>query len=103
MRGVTVRSPRAPDGVGIVTFTADFLDPATLAWRLEREWGVMGRAGLHCAPGCHRLLGSLETGALRFSLGWASTEEDVDRALEGVEAVVGSRVSPARPGRHAEG
>jgi len=103
MRGVTVRSPRAADGVGIVTFTTDSLDPATLAWRLEREWGVLGRAGLHCAPGCHRLLGSLETGALRFSLGWASTEEDVDRALEGVEALAGPGASPARPGRHVEG
>ncbi len=103
VRGVTVRSPRAPDGVGIVTFTVDSMDPATLAWRLEEEWGVQGRAGLHCAPGCHRLLGSLETGALRLSLGWASTEEDVDRALEGVQALAGSRAPAVSPRRHAEG
>jgi cysteine desulfurase/selenocysteine lyase len=85
--GVRVRSPRAPDGVGIVTLTVDALDPATLATRLEREWGVQGRAGLHCAPECHRLIGTLDTGALRLSLGWASTEADVDRVLEGVEAL----------------
>ncbi len=95
IHGVTVRSPRGPDGVGIVTFTTDGLDPATLARRLEREWGVQGRAGLHCAPECHRILGSLDSGALRLSLGWASTEEDVDRALEGVEALAGSP-TPAR-------
>jgi cysteine desulfurase/selenocysteine lyase len=101
-RGVAVRSPRAPDGVGIVTFTTDNMDPATLAWRLDREWGVQGRAGLHCAPGCHELMGSLETGAVRLSLGWASTEEDVDRALEGVRALAGPRIPAAGPGRPGE-
>lgn len=89
IRGVAVRSPRGEGGVGLVTFTVKGVDPATLARRLEGEWGVLGRAGLHCAPECHRLLGTLETGALRLSVGWASTESDVDRALEGVEAVAG--------------
>lgn len=86
--GVQVLSPRAPDGVPIVTIRSERVDPATLAERLEREWGVMTRPGLHCAPEVHRLLGTVETGALRFSLGWASTEEDVDAAERGVDAVV---------------
>ena len=98
--GVRVRSPRAPDGVGIVTFTADGMDPATLSTRLDREWGVQGRAGLHCAPECHRLAGSLDTGALRLSLGWASTEVDVERALEGVDALVGSGAAAPGARRH---
>ena len=69
-------------------------DPATLARSLERDWGVMGRAGLPCAPECHRLLGTVATGALRLSLGWASTEADVEQALEGVEAMArASRVA----------
>ena len=87
MPGVAVLSPEARDGVGIVTLTARGMDPATLAHRLDVEWGVQGRAGLHCAPECHRLLGTFGTGALRLSLGWASSEEDVDRALEGIQAL----------------
>ncbi len=93
--GVVLRSPAAPEGVGIVTLTSDTVDPATLALRLDREWDVQGRAGLHCAPECHRILGTLETGALRLSVGWASTEEDVDRAVEGVAAIVTS-AAPVR-------
>lgn len=97
--GVKVRSPRGEGGVGVVTFTVDGIDPSALAGRLEREWGVLGRAGLHCAPECHRLLGTLETGAVRLSLGWASTESDVDRALEGVEALAApTRVPVTRRG-----
>ncbi|MDP2958063.1 MAG: aminotransferase class V-fold PLP-dependent enzyme [Longimicrobiales bacterium] len=96
IRGITVRSPSGHDGVGVVTLTSDAMDPATLAHRLEAEWGVQGRSGLHCAPECHRLLGTVSTGALRLSVGWASSEEDVDRALEGVEAITGpTRVGPA--------
>ncbi len=89
IHGVRVRSPAGPDGAGIVTITADRIDPATLATRLDHDWDVQVRPGLHCAPEAHRLLGTLETGAVRFSVGWASTEEDVERALEGVEAIVG--------------
>jgi cysteine desulfurase family protein len=92
MSGVRVLSPPAPDGVGIVTLNVEGIDAGALAHRLEKEWGVQGRAGLHCAPECHALLGSAGTGALRFSVGWASTPEDVDRALEGVEGIAG-RVS----------
>ena len=92
MRGVRILSPEAPDGVGIVTLTARSVDPATLAHRLDAEWGVQGRAGLHCAPECHRLLGTVRTGALRLSLGWASSEADVDRALEAIQALTGPTV-----------
>ncbi|MEJ2203054.1 MAG: aminotransferase class V-fold PLP-dependent enzyme [Gemmatimonadota bacterium] len=88
--GVNVLSPSAPDGVGIVTLVVPGVDPGALARRLEQEWGVQGRAGLHCAPECHRVLGSLESGALRLSVGWATTEEDVNRALEGLEALAAS-------------
>jgi cysteine desulfurase / selenocysteine lyase len=87
--GVRVLSPPAPDGAAIVTLVADRVPPPELARRLEVEWGVMGRSGLHCAPEVHRLLGTEGTGAFRLSLGWASTEEDVDRAIAGVEAIAG--------------
>lgn len=86
--GVQVRSPRAPHALPIVTLTARALDPATLALRLDREHGVLVRAGLHCAPEAHRILGTADTGAVRFSLGLASTEADVARALEATAAVL---------------
>jgi cysteine desulfurase/selenocysteine lyase len=96
IRGVRILSPPAPDGVGIVTITSDAMDPPTLARRLEEDWGVVTRTGLHCAPEVHRILGTQDAGAVRFSLGWASTAEDVDQALAGVEALV-------RPARFGSG
>jgi cysteine desulfurase family protein len=85
--GVCVHSPAAPDGTGIVLVTMDGITPNELAARLDRDFGVMTRAGLHCAPEPHGLVGTLSTGAVRFSLGWASTEADVDRAADAVASV----------------
>ncbi len=92
--GVRVLSPEAPDGAGIVTITTAFMDAANLASRLDADWGVMGRAGLHCAPVIHQILGTDGSGAFRLSLGWASTVEDVGRALEGVQALADSPPMP---------
>ena len=85
--GVRLCSPAAPDGAGLVTLTHERSDPALLAERLDRDFGVSARSGLHCAPEAHRVLGTEATGALRFSVGWCSSEEDVDQAIEGVEAI----------------
>jgi len=38
------------------------------------------------------MLGTVDTGALRLSLGWASSDEDVDRALEAIQALTGPTV-----------
>jgi cysteine desulfurase/selenocysteine lyase len=88
--GVSVLSPPAPDGVGIVTLVSKHLEPGFLSQRLDREWGVMVRYGMNCAPEVHRLLGTEERGAVRFSLGWASTLQDVEAAVRGVDAITSS-------------
>jgi cysteine desulfurase/selenocysteine lyase len=79
--GVTMRSPmHGESGAGIVTITIDGVDAAEAALRLDRDHGVLVRAGLHCAPESHDILGTGATGAIRFSVGWATTEAEVDRA-----------------------
>jgi cysteine desulfurase/selenocysteine lyase len=87
--GVRLCSPAAPDGVAIVTLTADGIAPAQLAARLEREHGILTRAGLHCAPEAHELMGTLESGAVRLSLGWATTADDIERAASALAALTG--------------
>ncbi|HEX9935806.1 MAG TPA: aminotransferase class V-fold PLP-dependent enzyme [Longimicrobium sp.] len=88
IEGVRVLSPAAPEGVGIVTIASDAIKPERLAWRLDHEHGVMTRAGLHCAPEAHQLLCVAETGAVRFSVGWATTEAEVDAAAAAVASIL---------------
>jgi cysteine desulfurase family protein len=87
IRGVRVLSPPAPEGVALVTITADGIDVPTLAARIDREYGVLTRAGLHCAPEAHKVLGTESTGAVRFSLGWSTTADQVDLAIAAVAQV----------------
>ena len=54
---------------------------------LARE-GVDVRGGLHCAPGAHRFLGTLERGAVRASVGHETTFEDVEALLRAVKKML---------------
>jgi selenocysteine lyase/cysteine desulfurase len=49
---------------------------------LDGDFGIAVRAGLHCAPLVHQDLGTLENGAVRFSLGPFTTEAEIDAAVE---------------------
>ena len=69
---------------GILSFTIDGADNGELADRLDREHGIMLRAGLHCAPAAHRRLGTFPDGTLRAGIGPFNTEADVDALVGAV-------------------
>ena len=73
---------------GVVS--VDFLraDNGEMAFRLEREYGVLTRVGLHCAPLAHRMLGTFPQGAVRFSVGPFTTFAEIDTAAGAVEALL---------------
>ena len=63
--------------VGIVSFVADQVETSRLADSMN-ACGIAVRAGLHCAPAIHQYLGTLQTGALRASVGIFNTEQEID-------------------------
>lgn len=67
--------PDAPK-TGIVSFVTP-MDTSRLADALDAA-GVAVRGGLHCAPAAHRWLGTLESGAIRASVGIYNTEQEMD-------------------------
>ena len=73
--------------VGVISL--DFLnrDNAAVAFQLEQDYGILIRCGLHCAPSAHKTLGTFPRGTVRFSLGFANTEADVDAALSAIRAL----------------
>ncbi len=73
----------------VAVISLDFLsvDNAQAADRLEREYGILTRCGLHCAPAAHRTLDTFPQGTVRFSPGWYNTEADVDAALRAVAEI----------------
>lgn len=86
--GVRLLGPTAPQRrVGV--FSLDFAgrDNAEMAWRLETEYGILTRCGLHCAPAAHKTLGTFPRGTVRFSTGWFTTESDMDAAVAAIQSL----------------
>ncbi len=73
--------------VGVVSVDFANQDNAEAAFRLETEFGILTRCGLHCAPSAHKTLDTFPRGTVRFSLGFSSIETDVDAALEAIRAI----------------
>ena len=73
---------------GIVSFEIAGSDPRDVGLILEQSFGVICRTGLHCAPGVHRELGTMENGgSVRFSVGPMVTEGEIDAAVEAVRQI----------------
>jgi cysteine desulfurase family protein len=76
--------------VGVFSVSMEGLTPAELAARLETEFGILTRPGLHCAPGIHRKLGTTPMGGTtRFSFGPFLAVDDVRYAADALDAISG--------------
>jgi cysteine desulfurase/selenocysteine lyase len=75
-----------------VSFTIAGLEPSEVGLRLDDEYGILCRVGLHCAPAAHRTLGTFPRGTVRFSLGAFSIQDEVDAALRAVGEIANGRI-----------
>ncbi|OGQ99028.1 MAG: hypothetical protein A2505_11220 [Deltaproteobacteria bacterium RIFOXYD12_FULL_55_16] len=86
--GLTVHGPPAGAERGaVVSLTMAGRSTADLAFLLDRQYGVMARAGLHCAPAAHRSVGTFPQGALRLSPGFFNTEAEIQFVLAALEQI----------------
>jgi cysteine desulfurase family protein len=89
IRGVEIHSPT--NGTALcVSFRIAGLGPEEVAVRLEREFGILCRPGLHCAPAAHQHLGTFPEGTVRLSPGWGNTPDDIAAAVRAVEHIAGT-------------
>ncbi|WP_394953960.1 aminotransferase class V-fold PLP-dependent enzyme [uncultured Helicobacter sp.] len=59
-----------------------------VAMRLDREFGICVRVGLHCNPATHRILGSfLYGGSVRLSAGVFNTHAEIESCLKAISAI----------------
>jgi selenocysteine lyase/cysteine desulfurase len=83
--GVEVKGTQdASKQLPVVSFTLAGLDLGEVGRRLDQEFGIAARVGLHCSPVAHQTLGTFPTGTVRLSLGALSTTNDVDAAVKAV-------------------
>ena len=76
--------PRAP----ILSLNIMDYDSGEIADVLAQDYGIMTRAGAHCAPLMHEALGTKSQGAVRFSFSYFNTEEEIDQAANAIRELV---------------
>lgn len=86
--GVTYFGPRDfSRHAGVCSIQVAGLDPAVVGHRLDVEYGIMVRTGLHCSPLAHTTLGTIGQGTVRFSFGYYNTEAQVAAAVQALAEI----------------
>ena len=73
--------------VAVLACNVADVHPQDVGAILDGDFDIAVRVGVHCAPLVHRDLGTIDRGAIRFSLGAFSTEADVDAAVAAMRAI----------------
>jgi cysteine desulfurase/selenocysteine lyase len=86
--GVIVYGPDSiEDRCGVLCFNVAGLTSSDVGMLLDRDYEILSRAGLHCAPGAHQTIGTFPTGTVRFGFSYANTEDEVDDSLSALNEI----------------
>ncbi len=80
-----------PEKTAVASLDFPNHDNAEIAYRLDSEYGIMTRCGLHCGPDAHKTLGTFPQGTVRFSFGPFLTEKEIDYASNALLEILNGR------------
>jgi cysteine desulfurase / selenocysteine lyase len=58
--------------------------------RLDEEFGILCRVGLHCAPAAHRTIGTFPEGTIRLAPGMATSPDDIRSVVSAMREIAKS-------------
>ncbi len=86
--GLTVYGPQNPElATAVISFTQAGKRVSEIGYRLDDEYEIFCRVGLHCAPAAHRSLGTFPEGTVRLAPGPTTTLGDIETVLGAVRKV----------------
>jgi len=87
---VIVYGPKsAKERASVVAINIGDMDSGEVTFKLNADFDIATRSGIHCAPLAHQVLGTIKQGAVRFSFGYFNTKEDIDKALDALRIIAG--------------
>ena len=89
--GIKIHGTRDPEKtVAIVSFTATGKHVSEIGLKLDEDYSILTRVGLHCAPAAHKTIGTFPEGTVRLAPGVFTTMDDIKNAVRAINKVVGS-------------
>lgn len=70
---------------GVFAFNVPDVDSTEVANYLNEKWGICVRSGYHCAPLKHKSLGTLDQGAVRVSLSFFNTYQEIEKLVMAIK------------------
>ena len=75
------------ESVGVLSLNVASRPCEEVGMELERNFDILTRTGLHCAPAAHRTIGTFGRGTVRFSVSRFNTESDIHAAIEALSKI----------------
>ncbi|WMJ77975.1 MULTISPECIES: aminotransferase class V-fold PLP-dependent enzyme [unclassified Sedimentibacter] len=72
---------------GVVPINIEGIDSSDVAYRLDTEYGIAVRPGLHCAPLAHKTIGTDKIGAVRFGVGPFNKKSEILAAAKALNEI----------------
>lgn len=79
-------NPENPNGV--FAFNIPNMSSTDVANYLDEKWNICVRSGFHCAPFKHKALGTLDNGAVRVSIGFFNTYQEVEHLVLAIKTLL---------------
>jgi len=75
--------------LAVVSFRLAGLNCSEIGFQLDREYAVMTRVGLHCAPLAHKNIATFPEGTVRLAPGFFNTEEEMEKVITAIAEIAG--------------
>ena len=86
--GVTVYGTRNPaEMTAVVSCRIAGQHVSEVGLRLDDEYGILCRVGLHCAPSAHKTIGTFPEGTIRLAPGIFTSLEDIRICISALERI----------------
>jgi cysteine desulfurase family protein len=85
---VSIVAKECNERTPVVSFTVKGMSVSEVGRRLDEEYGICVRVGLHCAPWAHKTFGTFPEGTVRASLSIFNTEEEIDYFVDALKNII---------------
>ena len=73
---------------GVFAFNVPLVNSNDVANILNEKWSICVRGGYHCAPLKHKWLGTLDSGAVRVSLSYFNTYQEIEKFVYAIKTIL---------------
>lgn len=82
VKNIKIYGPKnEEDIVGVISFNIENMNAEDVVYNLDVNYNIMARAGLHCSPNAHELIGTKDIGTVRIGIGYFNEFNHIDELV----------------------